>query len=393
MVFSTVLSTADPGEAQSAVETNAQETWKRYWVGFNRVAGIGGARLRALLNAFGELKSAWNASSDDLRMAGLGPQTIQSLLEARATLDLQGELDRITGLGFRILTWNDEDYPPGLRDIDSSPPVLYLWGGLRDQDRWAVAVVGTRRPTAYGLAVARDLATTLAASGVTVVSGLARGIDATSHKAALDAGGRTIAVLGSGLDRIYPPEYRALADSIAGQGAVVSDFPLGTAPEARNFPPRNRIITGLAVALVVVEAGEGSGALISADFAAEQGRDVFAVPGSIHSRASRGANRLIRSGARPILSPDDLLEALNMHVVARQEEAAQELPEDEVERSVLEALGGDPVHVDDLGLRCNLPPAQISASLAMLELKGRARQVGGMHYVRVRELGAGYRVE
>src|SRR3990170_67825 len=377
MVFSTVLSTADPGEAQSAVETNAQETWKRYWVGFNRVAGIGGARLRALLNAFCELKSAWNASSDDLRMAGLGPQTIQSLLEARATLDLQGELDRITGLGFRILTWNDEDYPPG----------------LRDKDRWAVAVVGTRRPTAYGLAVARDLATTLAASGVTVVSGLARGIDATSHKAALDAGGRTIAVLGSGLDRIYPPEYRALADSIAGQGAVVSDFPLGTAPEARNFPPRNRIITGLAVALVVVEAGEGSGALISADFAAEQGRDVFAVPGSIHSRASRGANRLIRAGARPILSPDDLLEALNMHVVARQEEAAQELPEDEVERSVLEALGGDPVHVDDLGLRCNLPPAQISASLAMLELKGRARQVGGMHYVRVRELGAGYRVE
>lgn len=366
---------------------------RRYWVGFNRVIGIGPVRLKALLEAFGDAETAWHASTEDLRAAGLDQRCLRGLLEARDTLDLDDELARIERLGYRLLTWEEADYPERLREIPAPPPVLYLWGDLRPQDRWAAAVVGTRRPTAYGTAVARDLAAVLAASGVTVVSGLARGIDIIAHQSALEAGGRTLAVLGSGLDRLYPPEHRHLAERIAGGGAVLSDYPLGTAPEAGNFPPRNRIISGLALAVVIVEAGEGSGALITADFAGEQGREVFAVPGSIYSRASRGTNRLIRSGARPLVAFEDVLEALNLDVVIRQEEVSQALPEDETEAKILAALSSEPVHVDELQARCGLPAAQISASLAMLELKGRARQVGGMHYVRAREPRADYQVE
>ncbi len=366
---------------------------RRYWVGFNRVTGIGAVRLRALLDAFGDLETAWQASPSELRAVGLDQRSLQGILQARESLDLDQELLRIEAKGYRVVTWEDHDYPPRLLEIEAPPPVLYVWGELRPEDRLAVAVVGTRRPTAYGLAVTRDLAGLLAGSGVTVVSGLARGIDAAAHRAALEAGGRTLAVLGSGLDRIYPPENLRLAEAVGGAGAVLTDYPLGTAPEAGNFPPRNRIIAGLSLAVVIVEAGEGSGALITADFGAEQGREVFAVPGSIYSRASRGTNALVRAGARPLVSPEDILEALNLDAIVRQEAVSQALPDDPTEASVLEALSAEPVHVDELTARIGLPPAQISASLAMLELKGRARQVGGMHYVRVREPGLPYRVE
>jgi DNA processing protein len=233
----------------------------------------------------------------------------------------------------------------------------------------------------------------LAAGGVTVVSGLARGIDALAHRAALDAGGRTIAVLGSGLDRIYPPEHRQIAEAISRSGAVLTDYPMGTAPEATNFPPRNRIISGLAMVVVIVEAGVGSGALITADFAAEQGREVFAVPGSIYQPASRGTNLLIRSGAKPLVALEDVLEALNLDVVARQEAVSEAMPQDETEARILGALSSEPIHVDEVQARCGLPAAQVSASLALLELKGQARQVGGMQYVRARESRAVYRVE
>jgi DNA processing protein len=195
------------------------------------------------------------------------------------------------------------------------------------------------------------------------------------------------------LDRIYPPEHRRLAEEIARSGVVVSDYALGTAPEGRNFPPRNRIISGLSLVAVIVEAGRTSGALITADFAVEQGREVFAVPGSIHRHASIGTNRLIESGARPLLEVADVLERLNMDVVARHESALPRLPEDQTERLILEALTSDPRHVDELSQACGLPISTLTASLAMLELKGHARQVGGMSYVRTREGHAEYRIE
>ena len=366
---------------------------KRYWVAFNRVLGIGPVRLRGLLDAFGDLETAWNASEVELRQAGLDARSLANLMQARERMDLNEELDRIHAQGFHLITWEDEAYPSRLLEVDAPPPVLYVWGEITPQDRWAAAVVGTRRPTAYGIAVARDLAAVLAAGGVTVVSGLARGIDAAAHQAALEVGGRSIAVLGSGLDRIYPPENRRLAERISQSGAVVSDYPLGTAPESGNFPPRNRIISGLSMAVVIVEAGEGSGALITADFAVEQGREVFAVPGSIFQGPSRGTNLLIRSGARPLVALEDVLEALNLEAVARQEAVSEALPQDDDEARVLAALTSEPVHVDEVQARCGLPASQVSASLAMLELKGRARQVGGMQYVRAREAPAEYRVE
>jgi len=200
---------------------------RRFWIGFNRVLGIGPVRIQKLFNAFGDLELAWNASRGELQSAGLGPKTIQAFLDTRARLDLDRELARIDRFGFQVLTWEDDAYPVRLREIHAPPPMLYVWGEVRDEDRLAVGVVGTRRATPYGKAIARDIATNLAFNGVTVVSGLARGIDSIAHQAALDAGGRTIAVLGSGLDQLYPREHRKLAGSIAAKGAVISDYPPG----------------------------------------------------------------------------------------------------------------------------------------------------------------------
>jgi DNA processing protein len=268
--------------------------------------------------------------------------------------------------------------------------VLYARGDLLPEDEFAVAIVGTRRVTPYGRQVTEELSSFLAGNGITIVSGLARGVDAIAHQAALRAGGRTLAVLGSGVDRIYPPENRALAAQIMEHGAILSDYAVGTAPEASNFPPRNRIISGLSLAVVVIEAGETSGALITAGFAAEQGREVFAVPGSILAPQSKGTNKLIQTGALPLLSPEDLLQALNLTRVGAQKSARKILPADEVERQLLDALGSEPLHVDELRSQTGLPVEKVSAALVMMELKGMVRQVGAMHYVAVREVQSGY---
>jgi DNA processing protein len=364
-----------------------------YWIGFNRVRGIGPARLRALLDAFGSIDAAWNASEGALRDVGLDRRSIASLVEARNHLDLPTELLKLQRAGVHVLTWEDAQYPGALRTINDPPPVLYVRGQLRPEDAWAVAVVGTRTASVYGREAARTLATDLVRAGVTIVSGLARGIDAQAHRAALDAGGRTIAVLGSGVDIIYPWEHRNLAGEIAEHGALVSEYALGTKPEASNFPPRNRIISGLSRGVIVVEAGDQSGALITADFAAEQGRDVFAVPGSIFQKGSRGTNRLIRDGAQPVLSANDVLESLNMTDASEQVQMQMLLPTDATEAVLLEQLSDDPAHVDEVGRASGLPIATVSSTLALMELKGLVRQVGGMKYVRAREPGPAYRVD
>ena len=364
-----------------------------YWIGFNRVRGIGPARLRALLDAFGTIDAAWFAPEDALRQVGLDRRSIGSLLEARRQMNLSAELTRLQRAGVQALTWYDPAYPQFLLTINDPPPVLYVRGELCLEDAWAIAMVGTRTASVYGREAARVLATDLARAGVTIVSGLARGIDAQAHRAALDAGGRTIAVLGSGLDIIYPGEHRKLAEEIAGHGALVTEYALGTKPEASNFPPRNRIISGLSRGVIIVEAGEQSGALITADFAAEQGREVFAVPGGIFQRGSKGTNRLIRDGAQPVLSANDVLEVLNMTAVAEHVEAQMLLPADATEAVLLEQLSDDPSHVDDVGRAAGLPIATVSSTLALMELKGLVRQVGGMKYVRAREAGPLYRVD
>jgi DNA processing protein len=349
--------------------------------------------LRALLDYFGNVEEAWRAPEAALREAGLDRRSLANLSEVRRTWDPDRELARLNQAGVQVLTWEDQQYPQRLKMISDPPPVLFVSGTLCTADDWAVAMVGTRSATVYGKEVSRQIAGDLAKAGVTIISGLARGIDATAHKAALDADGRTIAVLGSGLDIIYPWEHQRLSSEIKERGALISEYALGTKPEANNFPPRNRIISGLSRAVVVVEAGERSGALITADYAAEQGRDVYAVPGSIFHRSSQGTNHLIREGARPLLGANDILEQLNMAAAFEHAEARQMLPADETEALLLTQLGEEPVHVDDLGRAAKLPIALVSSTLALMELKGLVRQVSGMTYVRTRETGPGYRVD
>lgn len=365
---------------------------KKYWVGFNRVQGIGPVRLNLLLEAFGSIEEAWHAREHSLKQAGLDAGSLRNLLEVRSTVDLDAEWSVLQSKGIQVLAIRDDQYPEKLRQINGAPIVIYIWGDLRDEDGQGAAIVGTRRLTAYGRSVAREVASTLATWGVTVISGLARGIDGEAHQAALDAGGRTVAVLGSGLDHLYPPEHRKLAQQISQNGAVITDYPLGTKPEGHNFPPRNRIISGLAGAVIVIEAGNSSGALITAGFAADQGREVLAVPGRITDRASKGTNRLIQTGAHPLLSADDVLEVLNLELLASAPRAKSAIPEDRIERTVLEALSNEPTHVDELQAKCHLPVAQITSTLTLLELRGQARQVGGMQYIRIREQGADYKI-
>ncbi len=248
---------------------------KRYWIGFNLIKGIGAVRMQALIQHFGDLEEAWKAKPADLAQAGLGLKVIERIVQARGQVDLEKVWKKIESQNIHILTWEDDAYPQRLKEIDQPPPVLYLRGDYLPDDLFAVAIVGTRRATPYGRQITEELASFLAAHGITVVSGLARGIDAIAHQTALKAGGRTIGVLGSGVDKIYPPEHRALADKMIESGAIVSDYAPGTPPDATNFPPRNRIISGLSLAVVVIEAGETSGALITAEFAAEQGREIF----------------------------------------------------------------------------------------------------------------------
>jgi DNA processing protein len=363
---------------------------KAYWVGFNLVKGIGAARLRALLQHFGDIETAWSASPQDLRSAGLGPKLVETFQQVRAGVSLEQVWERIQRQGIQVLTWEDEAYPRRLKEIDQPPPVLYTRGSLQSEDEWAVAIVGTRGITAYGRQMTTELASVLARRGVTVVSGLARGVDAEAHKAALAAGGRTLAVLGSGVDQIYPPEHRQLAERIQSGGALISDYALGTPPDGVNFPPRNRIISGLSLAVIVVEAGEHSGALITAEFAAEQGRDVFAVPGNINAPKSVGCNQLIQQGARPLLGPEDVLEALDLASVQEHRVARTVLPKDEVESRLLSVLGKEPLHVDEIRAQVDMPIEKVSATLALMELKGMVRQVGGMHYVTVHDVDGDY---
>ncbi len=362
----------------------------QYYIGFNLVRGIGPVRLRALLDVFGDVERAYHAPADALRRAGLERRALESLLETRARVDLEREMQRVAAAGVRVLTWEDGGYPQLLREAPAPPPLLYVRGRLEPDDAWAVAVVGTRRASVYGREVTRRLSTGLARSGITVVSGLARGIDGVAHRAALEAGGRTIAVLGCGVDRVYPPEHRELARQISAHGALVSEYPLGTPPEAGNFPPRNRVISGLSLGVLIAEAGRSSGALITADYAAEQGRDVFAVPGSILSAGSVGTNRLIQDGAKLVLESADILRELNLTMATEQAQARHLLPASEAEAALLAHLGPEPVHVDDLRRMAGLPIAEVTSTLALMELKGFVRQVGGMQYVATREPGTEY---
>jgi len=300
-------------------------------------------------------------------------------------------MERLERAGITACMPGGPGYPSRLGDIFDAPPVLYIRGQWRADDDWSVAVVGTRRATAYGRQAAGELARGLAANHVTVVSGLARGIDTVAHRTALDNGGRTVAVLANGLDTIYPPENARLADDIAANGALITDYRLGTKPRADFFPRRNRIMSGVALGTLVVEGEPTSGAMITARFALEQGREVFVVPGSIFSPNSKGPHSLMRDGATPVASANEILEALNLTMVGAQLDFGRAMPPtDPAERALMAALTREPRHIDDVVRASGLAAATVSGTLALLELKGLVRDLGGMQYVRVREDVADY---
>lgn len=365
---------------------------KAYWVGFNLVRGVGAVRVRNLLDHFGKLQTAWDAPAGALISAGLPARVVENFLVVRKQVNLEVVMQRVADSGVQVITWEDALYPRRLKEIDQPPPILFVRGAINVEDDWAVSVVGTRRVTPYGRQVASEIARYLAQNGVTVVSGLARGVDAIAHQTAMQAGGRTLAILGSGVDTIYPPEHRKLAEDISHQGAVISDYPLGTQPESRNFPPRNRIIAGLSLATIVVEAGETSGALITAEFAVEQGRDVFAVPGSILTPQSEGTNRLIEQGARPLLRMSEILESLKLEQIPEKQASRKAIAASPEENRLLSCLTQDPRHIDEICALSGLPIQAVSATLTMMELKGLVTQVGGMNYVSARENRSIYKV-
>ena len=361
----------------------------KYWVAFSGIAGIGRVRISQLKEYFGSLQHAWKAPEGKLRQAGLDSRSIDALVTLRPRISLDAEMEKLERYRIKVLVYEDPLYPARLKEIYDYPPVLYVRGNLPVQDEPCLAIVGTRRPTIYGRQVTEEIVADLARSKITIVSGLARGIDSVAHRAALDAGGKTIAVFASGLDIVYPGENAKLAQAIMEHGAVLSENPLGAKPKPENFPLRNRIMSGLSLGVLVVEAGERSGALITAHQAVEQNREVFAIPGSILSPASQGTNRLIQEGAKLVRNYTDILQELNLTIVVQQAEIKEFSPADEAESAILKQLSPEPNHIDEICRRSGLAMPEVSSTLAMLELKGIARQVGNMNYVLARRVGRG----
>jgi DNA processing protein len=364
---------------------NERSSETGYWIAFTRIPRIGTMRVARLEAYFATMAEAWRAGPSDLRAAGLDQATVSSILEERSKIDPLNELDLVGKAGVKAYTWNDPEYPPRLKEIDDKPPVLFVRGELIPDDEWAVAIVGTRRASPYGRQAAEHFSTDLARQGITVVSGLARGVDGVAHRSALAIGGRTIGVVASGLDIIYPPEHAKLAVEVTQHGALVSEYPLGTKPRADYFPRRNRILSGISLGVLIVEGDEDSGSLITARAALDQNREVFAVPGSIYSPTHRGANKLIQKGeAKLVTRTEDILEELNLTMTTAPEqlELREVAPDDPTEARLLKVLTNQPSHIDDVQRASGMPIASVSSALALLELKGLVRQVGPMSFIR-----------
>jgi len=365
----------------------------KYWVGFSLVPGIGRVKFGQLESYFTNLENAWTATPAELRQAGLDRSSIRAINSLRPKISLDAEMEKLERYGVRMLTFHDDEYPSRLKEIYDYPPVLYVRGSLLPEDEWCLAVVGTRRATVYGRQVTEEIVADLARNHITIASGLAKGIDSVAHHSALEAGGRSIAVFACGLDIVYPAENTSLARRIMQNGALISEYPLGTKPRPENFPRRNRIMSGLSLGVLVVEAGESSGAKITANLALEQNREVFAIPGSILSPASRGTNKLIQDGAKLVHDYTDILEELNLMAVAHQIEMKEIIPASETESLLMKQMGAEPTHIDELCRLSGLPVSTVSSTLAMMELKGLVKQVGAMNYSLAREVREEYRVK
>ncbi len=352
----------------------------KYWVGFSRIPGIGKARFSILKGRFGSLSHAWKASGSALKDAGLDSTTVDSIVRGRPRISPDAEMESVDKYHIKIITYESESYPRLLIESGDFPPVLYIRGDLKEQDALSLAVVGTRRATAYGRQVTEEIVSDLAKLKITIVSGLAKGIDTIAHRIALNSNGRTLAVFASGLDIVYPPENLNLAREIMENGALISEYPLGTKPKAEHFPRRNRILSGLSRGVLIVESGDSSGALITANFALEQDREVFAVPGSVFSSMSRGPNKLIQEGAKLVRNYMDIIEELNLSVMAEQLEMKETAAADETESRILKCIGEEPLHIDEICRISGLNTSSVTSAIAIMELNGSIRNMGNMCY-------------
>ncbi len=360
------------------------------YIALNLLPGIGPARVRALLDCFPAVTDILAAGAAQLaRARGVGRELAATIAGWREIVDLDTELAKIEARGLDVLTPDDDRYPAPLRQIYAPPLVLYVWGTIEARDAQAVAIVGSRRATHYGIGVARKFGFQLAHAGLCVVSGLARGIDTAAHEGALAAGGRTVAVIGSGLGKLYPPENMPLAERIADNGAVVSEFPIDFPPEKRSFPLRNRIVAGWCRGTLVVEAPEKSGALITAGQASENGRDVYAVPGPIDRPTSRGSNGLIQQGAKLVTGARDILEDLEALLppaagaAAPGSGAATATGLAGDEKALYAAMGTDERHIDQLAKAVDMGIPEVSAALLRLEMKRLVKQLPGKYFVKL----------
>lgn len=351
------------------------------------IEGLGQTRLARLMDAFGSAEEIFAKSKEELKESGIPQKIAARIVSYTRSKEAAEALKQLERCGARIVTILDDDYPHLLKSSPQPPAVLFVRGALRAEEKLVVAMVGTRHPTGYGRAAAERLARELAARGVVIVSGAARGIDSLAHKGCLSAGGRTVAVLGCGIDIPYPPENAELFDRIAAQGAVITEFLPGVIPAPGLFPRRNRIIAWLSHGVVAVEAGPRSGALITARWAADAGRDVFAVPGGIFSEQSAGTNRLLRDGAKLVSRVEDILEEYAAVYRPVSVEGTQDMPDDSAlsdeEKRIYRLLGPEPIHVDNLVEKLGTTSSALLTTLLNMELKGVIKQLPGMRFVRV----------
>jgi len=357
----------------------------KYWLAWNKISDIGPKRFYKLLEYFGSADIAWQAKSGEIfRILNLNPKISSRISEEKNNINPEQELDLIYKHKVNVLTLEDALYPENLKTIHYPPPVLYFKGTIKESDKNSISIVGSRKATYYGKMVAEKLSKDLSLAGLTIISGMARGIDTAAHKGVLSVNGRTIAVLGCGIDHIYPPENRRLAQEIEASGAVISEFSLSTLPERQNFPRRNRIISGLSLGTVVVEAAEKSGALITADFALDQGREVFAIPGNINSPLSNGSHNLIKQGAKLVNNYQDILEEIHTvlpKITTVKEIAIKDASLGEKEKKIYRLITKEPIQIDEIIETSKLSAGKVSEILLNLELKDLIKEIEGKRFI------------
>lgn len=365
-------------------KNNMSSNSLKYWIAFNQISSIGFHRLNRLLKYFDSLEQAWSASSSELIQAGLEPKIAQEVCEACDNINPEAELERVINLGIKVTTLQDAHYPKLLKETYSPPPLLYHYGELDLNNDFTLAVVGSRKISSYGKQVTFDLVESLAQSGFTIVSGLALGVDATAHQATLNVGGKIVSVLGSGLQKIYPASNYHLAQNIIESGGtIISEFPLNYPALKQNFPQRNRIISGLSLGTIITQAAKKSGALITARFALEQNREVFAIPGSILEAGSVGPNNLIKAGAKSVTSATDVIESLNLSQIKEFKTAKKLLPTNALEEKIIKFLEDGEMDVDRLAKSSRLDISTINSTLIVLEMKGLVKNLGANKYIKV----------